>query len=66
MTWSERFRERLENDRNEVDRMSSANVAVLYAEIDRLRAWMEWMERSEVCRHAHASIRRALDGEAAP
>jgi hypothetical protein len=66
MTWSERFRERLEEGRHEVDRLSSANVDVLYAEIDRLRAWMEWMETADICHSAHSLIRRALDGEAAP
>lgn len=66
MTWSERFEKRMEDDRNNVDRLSSENVDRLYAEIGRLRAWLEWMERSEICRHAHTSISRALSGEPAP
>lgn len=66
MTWAERFEARMEKDKHDVERLSSDNVNVLYAEIDRLRAWLEWMGKAEICRHAHTSIARALSGEAAP
>lgn len=50
----------------ETDEAVADLVDQLIAEIERMRAWLEWMGKAEICRHAHTSIARALSGEAAP